>query len=188
MGIIDDIKAWMGKHRIFATLVVLTLVVVLGGGTFRVLFCTFVDKHETCFIYDRISGQVEIPDRTGYIVRAPIIYSVHTLDTRPYQLSITANIGSPGTSSVSSRVLNAKLVRFNPKGISTFISWHGRDAGDKLANLLEIMKCYAFDKEGGRDCPFITVLNEINPSQTPSQLGDTTASSITPSVHTGAKP
>jgi hypothetical protein len=178
-------SSWL--ERIISAIIIIFVLAIIIAGLFRLTFVTFVDKHEACFIYDRVSGTVEIPDRTGYIVRTPILYSVHKLDIRPYQISITANIGSPGTSSVSSRVLNAKLVRFNPKGIPTFIAWHGRDAGDKLENLLEIMKCYAFDKEGGKDCPFITVLNEINPSQTPSQLGDDPTSSMTSGTSVGGK-
>lgn len=159
---------WLGG--IVIVVLGLAVLAIIGGVIFRIGWCTFVDKHETCFVYNRFTGDIEIPDRTGYIVRGPIKYSVHTIDMRPYQLSITADIvsGAGKSSGISSRVLNAKLVRFNPAGIQTFVSWHGRSAGDNLANLLEIMKCYAFDKEGGKDCPFIIVLNEINPSQTPS--------------------
>jgi hypothetical protein len=80
---------------------------------------------------------------------------VHKLDLRPYQITISAN----------QRVLNAKLVRFNPDGLAKFIEWHGRNAGDFTNNLLEILKCYAFDKANGEDCPFLTVIQEIEPNQ-----------------------
>ncbi len=154
---------WVREHKILTSLALLVLAVLI----FRVSLVNFVDNYETGFVYNRFTGQVEILNRTGYFLYMPFKYSVHAIDLRPYQISITADIGgtSQGSSSVSKRVLNAKLVRFNPDGIMTFIAWHGRDAGDNLSNLLEIMKCYAFDKEDGKDCPFITVLSEINPSQ-----------------------
>lgn len=134
--------------------------IALFGAIFFWTFCvSFVDNYEFGFTYDRFNGKVEALPRTGYIVRNPIKYAIHSVDTRPYQISITAHFG------ISSRILNAKLVKFNPEGLKEFVAWHGRDAGDNLGNLQEIMKCYAFDKEGGKDCPFITILNEINPSQ-----------------------
>lgn len=119
------------------------------------LFVTNVDKHELCFVYDRYTGEIEKVDRQGWVVRSPIRHSVHCLDLRPYQLTISAN----------QRVLNAKLVRFNPEGLDTFIEWHGRSAGDSLGNLQEILKCYAFDVTGGKDCPFLDVINEVAPNQ-----------------------
>jgi len=115
----------------------------------------FVDNYELGFTYNRFSGKIEVLNHTGWVVRTPWEYCVHKIDLRPYQLSISAN----------SRVLNAKLVRFNPEGLATFIEWHGRDAGDSLYNLQEILKCYAFDKADGKDCPFLTVLQELAPGQ-----------------------
>ncbi len=152
--------------RIVAGVVVLAMLVLV---IFRGTCVTFVDKHELGFQYDKFTGQISRLNRTGYIVRNPIRYTVHTVDLRPYQISITAlpNVSSDSTSGsdVGRRVLNAKLVKFNPEGLETFIAWHGRTAGDSLNNLLEIMKCYAFDATGGRDCPFITIINEISPGQ-----------------------
>lgn len=175
--------AWMNKGKV--ALCVLLVVIVVGGALFRMTCVTFVDNYALGFTYDRFEGKIEALDRTGYIVRWPVKYTVHAIDVRPYQINITANIGS------GSRVLNAKLVKFNPAGLQTFVSWHGREAGDSLSNLQEIMKCYAFDKEGGKDCPFITVLNEINPSQTPSQSGSapaTQAASAPQAMPVGTKP
>jgi len=118
-------------------------------------FVTNIDRHELGFSYDRLTGKIETFDRFGWWIRMPVRYSVHTIDMRPYQISISAN----------QRILNAKLVRFNPKGLDKFIEWHGRNAGDEHANLLEIMKCYAFDRDDGKDCPFLEVVSEIAPSQ-----------------------
>ena len=144
---------------------VLVLVALAGLLIFYVGWVSFVDNYEQGFVYDRFTGEITPLERTGWFIFPPVKYAVHAVDLRPYQISITANFGSDHSSGIPSRVLNAKLVKFNPAGLQTFVAWHGRDAGDKLANLKEIMKCYAFDMEGGRDCPFITVISEINPSQ-----------------------
>ena len=124
---------------------------------FRAGWVTFVDNYELGFVYDSVTGKIETVDRSGWILRTPMRYSVHHIDLRPYQVSISAN----------SRILNAKLVRFNPEGLDTFIEWHGRDAGDNRSNMLEILKCYAFDKDNGKDCPFLTVVSELSPNQSP---------------------
>lgn len=142
-------------------------VILTGLLIFWIGWVDFVDNYEQGFSYNRFTGEIVPLDRTGYFLFAPIKWSVHAIDLRPYQLSITANFSGNSTSGIPSRVLNAKLVKFNPAGLMTFVAWHGRDAGDNLTNLKEIMKAYAFDKEDGKDCPFITVLSEINPSQTP---------------------
>ncbi|MDD5050783.1 MAG: hypothetical protein PHV93_03525 [Candidatus Pacebacteria bacterium] len=128
---------------------------VLGLAAWFMFWVTFVDNYEFGFAYDKFTGKIEPIEHTGWVSRTPWRYSVHTIDLRPYQLSISAN----------SRVLNAKLVRFNPKGIDTFVEWHGRSAGDKLSDLQEILKCYAFDRAEGRDCPFLTVIQELAPGQ-----------------------
>ena len=116
---------------------------------------TFVDNYEFGFAYDKVTGKIEKIERNGWIVRWPIRYAVHTIDLRPYQVQIGFN----------QRVLNAKLVRFNPEGLEMFIEWHGRSAGDDTTNMLEILKCYAFDREDGRDCPFLAVVSELAPGQ-----------------------
>lgn len=133
--------------------------VVLGFIGLVLFFWTcvsFVDNYELGFVYDRMTGKIETINHTGWVVRMPIRYNIHSIDLRPYQISISAN----------QRVLNAKLVRFNPEALSTFVEWHGRSAGDNLYNLLEILKCYAFDRDGGKDCPFLVIVSEIAPGQT----------------------
>lgn len=140
------IFSWMG---ISAVLAVVSLVV---------WFCfwvSFVDRHELGFVFDKLTGKIETVDHPGWVIRTPLRYSVHTVDLRPYQVQISAN----------ARILNAKLVRFDPAGIETFVSWHGRDAADSLHNLLEILKCYAFDRDEGRDCPFLAVISVLAPNQ-----------------------
>ena len=116
---------------VIGTLLLCTLFSLL---VWRALWVTSVDNHELGFVFDRYTGKIEKVEKFGWVVRTPFRYSVHTLDLRPYQITISAN----------ERVLNAKLVRFDPKGLATFIEWHGRDAGDDVDNLKEILRCYAF--------------------------------------------
>lgn len=144
--------------RLGVFLAALIVIVLLGLAVWRIAWVTFVDNYEMAFSYDRMSGQIEKIDRTGWIIRTPFVYSVHAIDLRPYQVTISAN----------QRILNAKLVRFNPEGLKQFVEWHGRDAADSTGWLLEILKCYAFDMEEGRDCPFLTIVNVVSPRQGPS--------------------
>jgi hypothetical protein len=142
-----------------ASLTVLAVILAVGvilGCLSLSAFVTNVNNYELAFSFDRYNnGKIEVIRSQGWVVRMPIRYSVHTIDLRPYQITLSAN----------QRVLNAKLVQFNPEGLETFVKWHGREAGDKTDNLLEILKCYAFDRAEGRDCPFLTVLQEIAPNQ-----------------------
>lgn len=138
-----------------STAAVIAVVAIVGLFIFFAFWVNNVDKHELGFVYDRVTGKIENLERNGWIVRTPLRYSVHRIDLRPYQVQISAN----------ERILNAKLVRFNPEGLETFVAWHGRNAGDNLNNLKEILKCYAFDKLEGKDCPFLEVVSEISPNQ-----------------------
>lgn len=138
---------------------------VLGGillGTFimllifRMLWVTGVEKHEFAYTFDRSDGSISEITNSGWVVRTPIRYKVYTVDCRPIQITISAN----------QRVLNAKLVRFNPRGLKEFIEWHGAGAGGGInSQLSEILKCYAFDTVNGADCPFLEVLQDISPNQ-----------------------
>ena len=152
---VEQLKELSRWQKIGITLGVLLIFSLIGLCLFRVIFVTFVDNYELGFVYDSVTGKIEMLDRSGWIVRTPIRYGVHHIDLRPIQVSISAN----------SRILNAKLVRFNPNGLQTFVEWHGRSAGDTHSNLEEILKCYAFDRDEGKDCPFLTVLSDVAPSQ-----------------------
>lgn len=143
------------KVGIWSSVVIFFVVAFIGLIIWRAAWVTFVDKHEYGFVFDKLSGKVYPVGHTGYVVANPFFYGVHTIDTRPYQVSISAN----------ERILNAKLVRFNIHGIKTFVSWHGVSAGDEVSNLKEILKCYAFDRDEGRDCPFLEVVGVLAPNQ-----------------------
>ena len=59
----------------------------------------------------------------------------------------------------NSRVLNCKLVEFNPKGFKTLISWHGRQ--DYSGPIFEnIMMSYAYDPSS-KSYPFLTITKEL---------------------------
>lgn len=123
---------------------------------FRMFWVTGVEKHEFAYTFDRLSGSISEVTNSGWVIRTPIRYKVYTIDCRPIQITISAN----------QRVLNAKLVCFNPQGLKEFIEWHGAGAGNNMNSpLSEILKCYAFDTVNGADCPFLTVLQDIAPNQ-----------------------
>ena len=131
------------------------VVFIIGLIIWRAAWVTFVEKHEYAFVFDKVNGKVFPVGHTGWVVANPFLFGVHAIDTRPYQVSISAN----------ERILNAKLVKFNIRGVETFVEWHGRAAGDDVNNLKEILKCYAFDRDEGRDCPLLEVVNVLAPSQ-----------------------
>lgn len=156
---IAEVKEYALKHKLKISLGILVVFGLFSALVFYVFWMHFVDKHELGYVFNRFTGEVEVVDHSGWVFRAPIKYDVNTIDLRPYQVSISVNL------EVSDRILNAKLVRFNPKGLDTFIAWHGRGAGDSVDELKEILKCYAFDKQEGRDCPFLTIVSELSPDQ-----------------------
>jgi hypothetical protein len=135
---------------------VLTLIIFLIVHPWK-----FVDNYELGYVFDARNGQIRVLPHSGYYWRTPFVESIHTVDLRPRQVCI--NVGSPavagGGSGANSRVLNCKLVQFNPKGLQLFVSWHGRDDyyGSTLDDLLKI---YAYDGTG-RSYPFLTVLREL---------------------------
>lgn len=143
------------KSKIFTALGIL---IFLGLISLAICVKT-IDKHEFGFTFNRFTGEIKPIEHSGWIIVNPFKYAVHKIDTRPYQIRITANIN------VGERILNAKLVRFNPEGLNTFVEWHGRKAGGNISNLKEILKCYAFAADGGESCPFLIVDAEIAPKQ-----------------------
>jgi hypothetical protein len=128
------------------------VVCILGTIFVRGCCVTFVDNYEAGYRYDLRSGKVDRIGRTGYILHAPFVVEIHTIDCRPMQVCINAN----------SRVLNCKLVQFDPGGLELFISWHGRDdyvTGDST-NLHNILMSYAYDGSG-KTYPFLKVIREL---------------------------
>jgi hypothetical protein len=147
---------------IIAAFLVLT---IFGGFIYRAAFYTFVDNYEYAYMFNGITGEMKPlvnkdgTPKQGYIYSLPIIQKVHTIDTRPMQVCINAN----------SRVLNCKLVQFDPQGFSTFVSWHGRGDYSQM-NLEDILKSYAYDPSS-KPYPFLKVLKELKNEE----VNDTTS-------------
>ena len=136
---------------------------ILALIVFRIGWVNYVENYELGYKFDSRDGQIEVLSHTGYVVTAPVVVSVHTIDLRPMQVCINAN----------ARVLNCKLVQFNPKGVEQFLSWHGRQdyhvgGGASGADLNAILMSYAFDGSGS-EYPFMTILRELKPSEAKPQ-------------------
>ena len=157
-GHADWVKNTLGKLGI--TLAVLFVLAIVGLITFRVAFVDFVDYYEIGYRYDTFganAGNIQILPRTGYFVTYPFRTKIHTIDGRPMQVCISA----------IKRVLNCKLVEFNPAGIDLFLQWHGRNdysnesgSDGTPGQFNQILMNYAYDGSG-RSYPFLTVLREL---------------------------
>jgi len=128
---------------------------------FWMLCLNFVENYEFGYKFDKWTGErAALVDSKGNElkgwIRTPPWVSIYTLDLRPTQVCINAN----------NRVLNCKLVQFDMKGFDELMAWHGMQdysnggAGEG-ANLSEILKSYAYNSNGGKDCPFLKILQEV---------------------------
>ena len=141
---------------------------LFGLIVFRIACVDFVDNYEIGYRYDTWgpnAGQIQILPRTGYIVTWPFKTKIHTIDGRPMQVCISA----------INRVLNCKLVEFDPKGIDLFLQWHGRDnytnqdgTRDAPTQFNQILMNYAYDGSG-KTYPFLTVLRELKADESPAK-------------------
>ena len=147
----SDTSKTIDVELVVKALAALAGVVFFGLILFRVLFVTYVDQYELPYQYDRVTGQVSVLNRTGYFVRPPLLVAIYGIDLRPHQVLLQVG-GAKGTDAASTRVLNAKLVQFNPAGLKEFIALHGLQGGD----VSEILKIYAYDQQG-RSFPFLKV-------------------------------
>jgi hypothetical protein len=137
---------------IVAALAVITL---FGAITYRTAFLTYVDTYEFAYQFNGLTGELKAlvnedgTPKQGYVKALPIVTSVHTIDVRPMQVCINAN----------SRVLNCKLVQFDPAGWKTFVAWHGR--GDySQSTLNSILMSYAYDPSN-KSYPFLKITKEL---------------------------
>lgn len=137
----------------------LFLLVTMSSFLFWLLFTDFVDNYQLGYKFDARSGKLEILEGHGYFITPPVVVKVHVIDLRPMQVCINAN----------QRVLNCKLVQFNPKGIQTFLSWHGRgdyhgpgssSSSAEPSRFSEILKSYAYEGSG-KNYPFLTIIREL---------------------------
>jgi hypothetical protein len=134
---------------------------LLVAAVFRLSCFGYVENYELGYTFDSVSGKTEPlinkdgTCKNGYIYANPLV-SVYTIDLRPMQVTINAN----------NRVLNAKLVQFNPKGFKTFVAWHGN--GDySQQNLKDILMSYAYDPSN-KTYDFLTIKKELKNEDTPN--------------------
>lgn len=144
----------MSTKKIIITSIVAASI-LLSAVLYRAIFWTFIDNYEFAYRFDAINGKIEILEnkdgspKQGYIFAWPLAERIHTIDMRPMQVCINAN----------SRVLNCKLVHFDPKGFELFIKWHGRGDYDSY-KLESILMSYAYD-ESQESYPFLKVQKEL---------------------------
>ena len=145
-------KFWAVVGSSILFLVVLAIVV-------RLSCFGYVENYELGYQFDTVSGKTTKlinKDKTfknGYIYANPLVF-IYTIDLRPMQVSINAN----------NRVLNAKLVQFNPTGFEKFIAMHG-NANYSQENLKDILMSYAYD-DSSKDFNFLTILKELKNDNT----------------------
>lgn len=176
MSEINEARSWIRNFlsSVFGWVILLVILGALGFVVFRIGWVNFVDNYQMAYKFDTRSGKVEILTEEkrdvsgvtktewtrGYIVTVPILVKVHTVDLRPMQVCMNANM----------RVNNCKLVEFNPMGLAIFLDWHGRadyegpSGSAKDTPFSEILKSYAFDGPNTK-YPFLRVLRELKPEE-----------------------
>ena len=140
----------------------LTVALVMFSTIFvRGCCITFVDSYELGYRYDLRTGKISRVNHTGYVLHAPLVVEVHTVDLRPMQVCINAN----------SRVLNCKLVQFQEEGLELFLSWHGRNdyESGEGGRLHPILMSYAYDGSG-RAYPFLKIVRELKADEKAAPL------------------
>lgn len=141
---------------------------------FRITFVNYIDNYELGYKFDARTGEITILPHSGYWVTPPFVVSVHHIDERPMQVCISA----------IQRVLNCKLVQFNPDpaAVKLFLSWHGRQNYDgpdtstptngstTVTNTYfqNVLMNYAYDGSG-KTYPFLTVLRELKADESPAK-------------------
>jgi hypothetical protein len=127
------------------SLLLLISISLVGGCSYRVGWLKSVDNYEIAYRWDRTDGSITRIEHTGWCRVTPLFTKVYLIDSRPMQIRIEANLGSgTSTGGVNNRVLNAKLVQFDPKGAAQFFTYHGLADYDQQ-QLSEILKIYAYE-------------------------------------------
>jgi len=134
------------SNKLITCAVIFVLLLLIGLPIYRYNWWIFVDSYELGYKFDKSTGKTDTLTRTGWHRITPFFVEIHTIDRRPVQIRIEANILGSRTSSsgVNIRVLNAMLVRFKPAGIMQLLDYHGRMNYDQ-STLSEILKIYAYE-------------------------------------------
>lgn len=142
------------REKIWGIIGGLVLLLVPVAVIIRISCFSYVENYEMGYQFDSVKGEtVPLVNKDGslkrgYIYANPLIF-VYTIDLRPMQVTINAN----------NRVLNAKLVQFNPKGFKTFVEWHG-NANYSQEGLKDILMSYAYDSDS-KNYDFLTIKKEL---------------------------
>lgn len=153
------------------------LFLLVAAIVFRLSCFGYVENYELGYTFDSVSGKTEPlinkdgSCKNGYIYANPLV-SVYTIDLRPMQVTINAN----------NRVLNAKLVQFNPKGFRTFVAWHG-NANYSQESLKDILMSYAYDPSN-KTYDFLTIKKELKNEDTQNIDETVKSNSVTNKVVT----
>lgn len=126
-------------QKIWLTVGISFVAVIFGLLVWKGLFLDFVENYQFGIKFNKRTGEMTEISQPGWTRVTPFITEVYTVDTRPMQIRIEAN----------NRVLNARLVKFNPKGWRQFIKLHGLAKYDGYS-LSEILKSYAYENVGNR--------------------------------------
>ena len=129
--------------------------VVLALLIFYGVFLNHVAINEIGVAYDSIGGKVWVQARPGWYITRPTV-KVAVIPTVPLKITIPSE----------AKVINMKIVRFNPAGIDEFIRLQGFSyfSDQSIENIL---MGYAFS---GEKYPFLDVLQESgkeNPNTSP---------------------
>ncbi len=146
-------------NKLLKLLISIVSLGIIGCFIFFIGWVSYVDNYEFGYTFDRATGKIDSLDRKGYVI-TPLLTTVYTIDTRPIQLSISTN----------TKVLNAKLVKFNTSGYKEFIAWHGvgnyEMSGGSIKNdFKDILVGYAFDPSDTK-YSFLTILKELKNENT----------------------
>jgi hypothetical protein len=144
-------------NKLLIGLISIVSIGIIGFFVFYIGWVSYIDNYEFGYTFDRQTGKIDSLDRKGYVI-TPLLTKVYTIDTRPMQLSISTN----------TKVLNAKLVKFNTAGYLEFIAWHGvgnYSATNTITDFKDILIGYAFDPSDTK-YPFLTILKELKNENT----------------------
>lgn len=136
------------------------IVSLVGAFLFYVFCLNHVEPQEIGISYDSLNGEVTVQRHPGWYVTSPFT-RVATVETRPFQVCLNAG----------ARILNCKLIRFNPDGAAEFVKlqgfhyWNGpsncnNNPGCSSTEWSRIMMGYAYAE---RPYPFLEILEEIKP-------------------------
>ena len=137
-------------------IVLVTITVITSLILFWTLFLNHIAPQQIGIAYDSVNGEVSVQRHPGWYLTHPLV-QVASVETRPFQVCLNAG----------ARILNCKLIRFNPDGANEFVKlqgfhyWNGGTCNNcNTTEFSRIMMGYAYSE---RTYPFIEVLEEIKP-------------------------